>query len=179
MAELATIARPYAEALFKAALETGADLDGTAALVEELAAIAANPQVQQLAESPKVTDAQVYDLFAGVARSALPQLAQNFLRTLIANGRLPALPEIAAQLRARVNEHKGSSDAIVHSAFPITEAALADLTATLEKRFGRKLNLSVQLDPSLIGGIRVVVGDEVLDTSVKARLEQMKAALTA
>jgi F-type H+-transporting ATPase subunit delta len=58
-------------------------------------------------------------------------------------------------------------------------AALAEVSASLEKRFGRKLNLSTQLDESLIGGIRVVVGDEVLDTSVKARLEQMKAALIA
>jgi F-type H+-transporting ATPase subunit delta len=56
---------------------------------------------------------------------------------------------------------------------------LADLSGTLEKRFGRKLNVSVEIDASLIGGVRVVVGDEVLDTSVKARLEQMKAALTA
>ena len=73
----------------------------------------------------------------------------------------------------------GSSDATVYSAFPLGGAELANLTATLEKRFGRKLNLKVELEPELIGGIRVVVGDEVLDTSVKARLEQMKAALTA
>ena len=61
----------------------------------------------------------------------------------------------------------------------LDSAVLAELGVALEKRFGRKLNLSVQQDDSLIGGIRVVVGDEVLDTSVKARLEQMKAALTA
>ena len=73
----------------------------------------------------------------------------------------------------------GSSDALVYSAFEIDAAALADLGAVLQKRFGRKLNLKVKLDPELIGGIRVVVGDEVLDTSVKARLEQMKVSLTA
>jgi F-type H+-transporting ATPase subunit delta len=67
----------------------------------------------------------------------------------------------------------------VYSAFPIDEEALAEVAITLEKRFGRKLNLKVALQPDLIGGIRVVVGDEVLDTSVKARLEQMKAALIA
>lgn len=77
------------------------------------------------------------------------------------------------------NASGGSSDAVVQSAFPIDAAALAALGTSLEKRFGRKLNLSVQQDQSLIGGIRVVVGDEVLDTSVKARLEQMKAALIA
>jgi len=78
-----------------------------------------------------------------------------------------------------VNSKSGSSDAVVFSAFPIADAALAELGASLEKRFGRKLNLTVKPDDSLIGGVRVVVGDEVLDTSVKARLEQMKAALIA
>jgi F-type H+-transporting ATPase subunit delta len=121
----------------------------------------------------------VFAVVTGVARSALPETAKNFLRTVIDNGRLDALPEVAAQFRVLVNQRSGSSDAVVHSAFPMDAAALAEVGAALEKRFGRKLNLSVQLDESLIGGIRVVVGDEVLDTSVKARLEQMKAALTA
>lgn len=180
MAELATIARPYAEALFKAATAgAGMDLVSTADCVDELAAIAANPQLRQLADSPKVTADQVFAVVTGVARSALSDTAKNFLRTVIDNGRLQALPEVAAQFRALVNRRSGSSDAVVHSAFPMDAAALAEVGSTLEKRFGRKLNLTVQLDESLIGGIRVVVGDEVLDTSVKARLEQMKAALTA
>ena len=179
MAELATIARPYAEALYKACTgSAGADLGSVAAWVDELAAIAANPQLRQLADNPKVTRAQVLELIASV-RQGLPEMALNFLRVLVENGRLQALPEIAAQFHVLVNQSRGSSDAVVHSAFALDAAALSDLTAVLEKRFGRKLNLSVQTDESLIGGIRVVVGDEVLDTSVKARLEQMKAALTA
>lgn len=179
MAELATIARPYAEALFKASSVPGVDLNSTVAWVEELAAIAANPQLRQLADSPKVTVEQVLDVITGVARSALPDAASNFLRVIIENGRLDALPEVAVQFRGIVNRLNGSSDAVVVSAFPIEEAALNDISTALEKRFGRKLNLSVEIDASLIGGVRVVVGDEVLDTSVKARLEQMKAALTA
>ncbi|MEG2469537.1 MAG: F0F1 ATP synthase subunit delta [Comamonas sp.] len=179
MAELATIARPYAEALFKASSVPGVDLSSTVAWVEELAAIAANPQLRQLADSPKVTVEQVLDVITGVARSALPDAARNFLRVIIENGRLDALPEVAVQFRGIVNRLNGSSDAVVVSAFPIEEAALNDISTALEKRFGRKLNLSVEIDASLIGGVRVVVGDEVLDTSVKARLEQMKAALTA
>ena len=96
---------------------------------------------------------------------------------MIDNGRISVLPEIASQFRALKNAKSGSSDATVYSAFALEGAALADLAATLEKRFGRKLNLTVELEPALIGGVRVVVGDEVLDTSVKARLEQMKVAL--
>ena len=176
MAELATIARPYAEALFKA---TKSDLNGAAVWVEALQEIAKNPQLQQFSDNPNVTKAQVFDVVTGVARVALPEMAKNFLRTVIENGRLSAVPEIAEQFRVLKNAQSGSSDALVYSAFAIDEAALADLTVTLEKRFARKLNVTVQLQPDLIGGIRVVVGDEVLDSSVKARLEQMKVALTA
>jgi F-type H+-transporting ATPase subunit delta len=176
MAELATIARPYAEALFKA---SASDLTTAANWVDELGVIAQNAQLQRFADSPKVTVEQVFDLIASVVKSALPDQAKNFLRTVIENGRLGALPEIAHQFRALKNAQSGSSDAVVYSAFPIDGNALVEVAAMLEKRFGRKLNASVVLQPELIGGIRVVVGDEVLDTSVKARLEQMKIALTA
>ena len=88
-------------------------------------------------------------------------------------------PEVAAQFTALVNGSSGVSDAQIESAFPIDGAQLAEVVASLEKRFARKLNASVTVVPELIGGIRVTVGDEVLDTSVKARLEQMKLALTA
>ncbi|HXE22719.1 MAG TPA: F0F1 ATP synthase subunit delta [Rhodoferax sp.] len=176
MAEFATIARPYAEALFKA---SSSDLSSVENWVEELASIASNPELQQFADNPKVPASQVFDLMTGVAKSRLDDAARNFLHVVIENGRLTALPEIAAQFRALKNAQSGSSDAVVYSAFPIDNTALADVAALLEKRFGRKLNVSVALQPELIGGIRVVVGDEVLDTSVKARLEQMKLALTA
>ena len=126
MAELATIARPYAEALFKAsAAQPGAGLGSTVAWVDELAAIAADPQVRQLADNPKVTPEQLFDLIAGVVRAPLSDAARNFLRVLIDNGRLDALPEVAAQFRALVNRQSGSSDAVVHSAFPIDASALS------------------------------------------------------
>jgi len=176
MAELATIARPYAEALFEASRD---DLDGTSQWLDALAAVAGNAQLLQFADNPKVSQQQVYDLVTDVARVQLPQAGQNFLRTVIDNGRLAALPEIAQQFREMKNAQSGSSDAVVYSAFPIAADQLGGVAQSLEKRFGRKLNVTVQEDASLIGGIRVVVGDEVLDTSVKARLEQMKVALTA
>ena len=176
MAELATIARPYAEALFNAAK---ADLNGTSQWLDALASVAGNPQLLQYAGNPKVGNQQVFDLVSEVARVQLPPAGQNFLRMVVENGRLEAVPEIARQFREMKNAQGGSSDAVVYSAFPIAADQLGAVAQALEKRFGRKLNLTVQEDPSLIGGIRVVVGDEVLDTSVKARLEQMKVALTA
>jgi F-type H+-transporting ATPase subunit delta len=176
MAELATIARPYAEALFNS---SQADVSGTLQWLEALAAVAGNQQLLQFAGNPRVTDQEIFDVTTGVARVDLNDEARNFLRTVIENGRLAALPEVATQFRALKNAQGGSSDAIVYSAFPIHAAALGEIATVLERRFGRKLNITVQEDASLIGGIRVVVGDEVLDTSVKARLEQMKVALTA
>ena len=176
MAELATIARPYAEALFQT---TKNDLQATAAWLDELAAIAGNEQLLQFASNPKATSEQVMGVVKGVVKSQLSAAADNFLRTVIDNGRLSALPEMAVQYRAHVNAQSGSSDAVVYSAFEIAPAALADVTALLQKRFGRTLHVKVEIEPELIGGIRVVVGDEVLDTSVKARLDQMKVALIA
>jgi F-type H+-transporting ATPase subunit delta len=176
MAELATIARPYADALFKASV-----LDSKAVLgwLDELAGVAAEPQLLQFAASPQTSAEQVYAIITSVMKTALDSHAQNFIRTVIANERLAFVPEIAAQFRELVNAQSGSSDAVIYSAFPIEGAALAEVSQMLEKRFARQLNVSVELQPELIGGIRVVVGDEVLDTSVKARLEQMKMALTA
>ncbi len=179
MAEIATIARPYAEALYKAVKASPGAEAGASAWVDELAAIAGDPQLLAFSDSPKATTDQVLGLITGITKTAMPDMAKNFLRTVIENGRLNALPAIAQQFRALKNAQGGSSDAVVYSAFPIGADALVDVKGALEKRFGRALNVSVASQPELIGGIRVVVGDEVLDTSVKARLEQMKVALSA
>lgn len=176
MAELATLARPYAEALFQSCQAHAVD---ASPWLDQFATIAANQQLLQFADNPKVTSQQVFDLVSGVVNGELPDLARNFLRTVIDNGRIGVLPEIANQYRALRNAAGGLADAVVYSAFPVDGPALVELGATLEKRFGRKLNLKVELDIELIGGICVVVGDEVLDTSVRARLQQMKTALTA
>lgn len=177
MAELATIARPYAEAAFKAA--NGQDAKAWGDQLAALAQVAADPQLRQFADNPKVTSSQVFDVITGVAKQQPAAGVANLLRTVIENGRLAALPEIAAQFHTLANASSGVSDATVYSAFAIDDAQLKDVVVALEKRFGRKLAATVQVDQSLIGGIRVVVGDEVLDTSVKARLERMKVALTA
>jgi F-type H+-transporting ATPase subunit delta len=174
MAELATIARPYAEALFKAG--AGA---AESEQVNALAAVAADAQLRQFADNPKVTSQQVFDVIGAVVKTPLAPKVSGFLRTLLDNGRLAALPEIASQFQALVNAKSGVSDAVIESAYPIGASALGDVVSTLEKRFGRKLKATVAVKPELIGGIRVVVGDEVLDTSVRARLEQMKTALVA
>ena len=177
MAELATIARPYAEALFRSAAGTDA-----AAQLSALADVSSDAQLRQFADNPKVGGELVFNVVADVlARqgTVLNPALQNLLHAVLENGRLTVLPEIAAQYQVLVNGTSGVSDAVIESAYAIDGAQLAEVVASLEKRFGRKLNARVEIHPELIGGIRAVVGDEVLDTSVKARLEQMKVALTA
>jgi F-type H+-transporting ATPase subunit delta len=176
MAEIATIARPYAEALFKA---SGTGRAALAEQVQALADVAADAQLLHFADDPRVETLQVIALITSVVKTPLSDAAKNLLGAVVDNGRLAALPEIAAMFHALVNASSGVSDATIHSAFAIEPTQLDDVVSTLEKRFERKLNARVVIEPELIGGIRVVVGDEVLDTSVRARLEQMRVALTA
>jgi F-type H+-transporting ATPase subunit delta len=176
MAEPSTIARPYAAALFQAS--TAADGAQLVAQLDALASIARDAGLRQFAADPKVSDEQVFGVVTGIAGNDLDPKLRNLLSTVIDNGRLAVLPEIASQFRSLVNDRGGVADAQVVSAFPLDAAQQDQLAKVLEKRFGRQLKVAVAVDPTLIGGVRVTVGDEVLDTSVVARLEQMRAALT-
>ncbi|MFT3858973.1 MAG: F0F1 ATP synthase subunit delta [Aquabacterium sp.] len=177
MAELATIARPYAEALFKATPVS--EQSAWVEQVDALAQVARDPQLRPFADNPKVTLENIYGVVTGAAKVVLAPAVANFLRTVLDNGRLAALPQMAEQFQALVQARQGVSEARIYSAFPITDTQVSEIVVPLEKRFGRKLEAKVEVDADLIGGVRVVVGDEVLDTSVKARLERMKTALLA
>ncbi|GAB4350718.1 MAG: F0F1 ATP synthase subunit delta [Immundisolibacter sp.] len=177
MAELATVARPYAEALFRAA--DPAEATGLVAALQRLAQVAVDPQLRAYAGHPKVSTEQVVELVLGVLPDGLPPLLQNLLRTVVENGRLEALGEIAQQFQERVDARAGRARATVYSAFELSPEQLRQIGQVLSARFGRQLEAQTVVDPELIGGVRVVVGDQVLDASVRARLEQMKTALTA
>jgi F-type H+-transporting ATPase subunit delta len=177
MAELATIARPYAEALFRVA--KSGNLSAWSDLVSEMAAVAALPDVKSFAANPKLSDKQVTDTFLALLKSNVTPEAKNFVAMLAENGRLALLPEIGSQFHVLKNALDGVADADITSAFALSDAQVKELVATLEKKFGRKLNPSVKVDASLIGGVRVTVGDEVLDTSVRAKLQKMYVALAS
>jgi F-type H+-transporting ATPase subunit delta len=179
MAELSTIARPYADALFETARGSGQGLDKWLALVEELAALMKHPQVAEVVADPKLADNQVVDLLAGLVRQPLSAEATNFLRLMVTNQRLEVLPEVAVQFRQLKNQAEGVADCLIETAFPLADGQVGDLLAALSKRFGTKLRPTVQVNPALIGGVRIAVGDQVLDNSVRARLNQMQTALTA
>ena len=181
MAELATVARPYAEALFRVA-QAGKESFNLAAwseIVSELAQVGSHPEVQAFARNPKASDSDVSATLLSLLKSPLNEEVKNFLAMLVENGRVSLLPEIGAQFQLLKNSLEGAADAHITSAFELGGAQLAELVATLEKKFSRKLNPAVTVDPSLIGGVRVVVGDEVLDTSVRAKLQQMRDALVS
>jgi F-type H+-transporting ATPase subunit delta len=179
MAELSTIARPYADALFETARASGEGLERWLAVVEELAALMSHPQVAQVVADPKLDDAQVVDLLSSLVKQPLPATGTNFLKLLVANQRLAVLPEVAVQFRQLKNEAEGVADCLIETAFPLSDTEVNDLLAALAKRFGTRLRPSVQVNPALIGGVRIAVGDQVLDSSVRARLNQMQTALTA
>ncbi|WP_454742328.1 F0F1 ATP synthase subunit delta [Cupriavidus necator] len=180
MAETATIARPYAEALFRVASESSAgNLGAWSELVSEMGQVAANPDMKALAGDPNVPGEKLAELFLSVLKSPLNDEARRFVKLLVDNGRLTVMPEVAEQFHVLKNAREGSSDVEITSAFPLEGSQLNDLVAALERKFGRKLYAKVAVDPSLIGGVSVKVGDEVLDTSVRSRLAAMQATLTA
>ena len=175
MAELATIARPYAEGLFRVA--KSGNLATWSDLVSEMAAVAALPDVKSFASNPKLTDQQIVETFLSLLKSKVYAQAKNFVGMLVENGRLTLLPEIGMQFHELKIAAQGVADAAITSAFELTDAQVKNLVATLEKKLGRKLNPFVKVDSALIGGVRVAVGDEVLDTSVRAKLQRMYIAL--
>ena len=177
MAEFATVARPYAEALFRVAKQ--GNMDAWADVVNQLSQLGSHPDVLAYAANPNVVADDVAATLVSMLKSNVTPEVKNLVSMLVQNGRVALLPEIGAQFETLKNADAGAADAAISSAFEISSQQVAELVATLEKKFGRKLNPSVTVDPALIGGVRVVVGDEVLDTSVRARLQQMQLALAS
>lgn len=178
MADIATIARPYAEALFASAKPS--DLDVWSKQLEELAAFFENKELLALANNPKLSTNDLVALVEGLLKTKPSEVPANFLKLLANNHRLVALPEISKQFSAMKNKSEGAAEALITSAFPLEGSALTDLLKSLKKHFGGKdLRPTVIVDPNLIGGVHIQVGDEVLDGSIKARLAQMQTNLSA
>lgn len=180
MAENVTLARPYAEAAFQLASKAGA-LPAWSGALASLAAVAASPAIGDCISNPSLAPSQLAQLFLDVAgnngKSALSTEQQNFVSVLVDNDRLTVLPEIAALFEELKHAHEGVKDAEITSAFALDDATLKALVADLERKFGCKIQVSVKVDPELIGGVRIAVGDEVIDASVRGKLAAMATAL--
>jgi F-type H+-transporting ATPase subunit delta len=176
MAELVTIARPYAEAAFKLALENS-NLAGWSDMLALLEAVVLDARVASRIGDPNFDDRALESLILGALGDRLDGQGRNFVQVLIQNRRLELLPHVRALYEALRREHEGVLDANIVSALPIDDEQVRRLAAALEKKHGRKVNIQVDVDPSLIGGARIVVGDKVIDATVRGRLDAMAAAL--
>ena len=182
MAEISTIARPYAEALLKAVKESKEEglAQKLIPVLDTIDEIVADPKLKELASDPSLSSDQIYELIRGMQDKAVPQEAENLLKLVIQNGRIEALPQITAQYRELLNHENKEADVTIETAFPLSDDQVADLIKALDKKFpGIKLLPKVVVDKDLIGGVRVIVGDKVLDGTVKARLAEMQSALTS
>jgi F-type H+-transporting ATPase subunit delta len=176
MAELATVARPYAEALFKAALESNR-LGPTGEGIEFLAAAARDDQMRSVLANPKVAAQQKKDLFSAIAGDRLDDTLRNLVAMLIDNRRDVLIGSIAEQFDELKREHEKVLRARITSAQPLTDEQRAQIVEALERRYGKRVEAELDVDPELLGGARVQVGDQVIHASMRDALAQMAAAL--
>ena len=177
MAEKQTLARPYAEAVFELAKGQN-QLKKWSEMLGFIAAVAADERMMQIADDPRVDRAGFLELFLGVCEQRVDDQGANFIHLLVDNRRLALLPEIVAQYEALRAEAEARVEATVISAFPLEAAQLHSLGEALKRRLGREVNLTTELDKTLMGGIVIRAGDLVIDGSVRGRLADLAANLS-
>ncbi len=176
MAETATIARPYALAVFRLAREKR-ELAEWSDRLQRLVLIATDPEMARVIGNPRFSAGQVADLFVSLAGETASHELASFIRVLAENERFDVLPEISEIFERFKSEDEGLKDALITSAFPLDDAQLAPLMKQLEAHFGCRLQPRIEVDSSLIGGVMVAVGDRMLDASVRGKLDAMATAL--
>jgi len=176
MAELTTIARPYAEAAFRIARDGNA-LPVWSEMLRFLADVTADPQAAAALDNPKLTAADKAALLLSIGGERLDTTGRSFVRVLVDAERIAVLPQIRTLFEALKNDADGVAKARIDSAFPLSDGETAELKAALEKRFGKKIEATVNVDPALVGGARITVGDTVIDGTIEAQLAAMATQL--
>lgn len=177
MLNLATLARPYARAAFEAARDAGAATDWSEALALA-SSVFSDPEVRRLAHDPRVTSEQVFELFAAVGGERFAPPFGSFLRILLQNDRLNLLPEIAAQFEVLRAEAEQRIKVRVASAVALDDDQQARLRERLAKRYGREVDIENEIDPELIAGVVIHAGDQVIDGSVRGRLNRLAQGMS-
>ena len=177
MAEPVTIARPYAEAAFKLAIESG-KLQQWSDMLELVEAVVRDESVASRIGDPNIDEQALQGAILGALGERLDGQGRNLVQVLVANGRLDLVPHVRELFEGLKREHEGVLEARIISAMPIGDDQVRPLLAALEAKYGRKVSAQVEVDPELIGGARIVVGDKVIDATVRGRLDAMAAALT-
>jgi F-type H+-transporting ATPase subunit delta len=181
MAEPVTVARPYAEAVFKLASVDNNEGNALAAWSDAIAnidGVVADSRVQACISDPKVSAQQLEALVLRVIGDKLSGDARNFVQVLVQNSRLDLMPLIREHYEALKREKEGVLEARIISALPMSDEQIKQLVAQLETKYQRKVTAQVETDASLIGGVKIVVGDKVIDATVRGKLDAMAAALT-
>jgi F-type H+-transporting ATPase subunit delta len=176
MAEITTIARPYAEAVARLAKE-GNSWKAWSEMLVLATKVAADPQISALAANPGVPSERVAEIIVAVCGDRLNDEGVNFVRLLAENKRYSSLPEIERLFEEIKAEQEGVLEARITTAFPLSNEQMAGLMAKLEAKFGQKIEASQVVDADLIGGVVIQVGDEVMDASVRGKLQSMAATL--
>lgn len=180
MAEFATVARPYAKALFDLAVEKN-QIDSWLSGLKELAWSVQQPRVAMLIEETETDAAQkASSLLELLSDNSAAHDAEfrNFVQVVAVEKRLPVLPEIYAQYQDLTLSRKHTKKATVYSAYPMSEGQFAKVLADCQQQFGSDLDAALEIVPELIGGVKVEVGDQVLDLSVQGKLKKLYATMT-
>jgi len=178
MAELTTIARPYAEAAFSIARDQNA-LPVWSQMLKLASSVVGDARVADALDNPKLDAAAKESLLLSICGDGLNAEGRNFVRLLVEADRIALMPAIASLFQALKDEADGVAKATIESAFELSPEDLADLTIALERRFKRKVEATVVVNPELIGGARITVGDNVIDGTVQERLRAMTVQLRA
>jgi F-type H+-transporting ATPase subunit delta len=176
MAELVTIARPYAEAAFRLARENN-KLPAWSEMLALIEAVVSDPLVAGRIGDPNFDASALESVILGTLGERLDGQGRNLIQVLIQNRRIELVPEIRKLYDELRREHEGVLEARIVSALPLANEQVQQVVSALERKYGRKVNAQVEVDAALIGGARIVVGDKVIDATVRGRLDAMAAAL--
>lgn len=176
MAELSTVARPYTKAVFEVAVEQQA-LDKWSEMLALAAEVVQDEQVSRLLQNPGLDAAAKADLVLDIGADKLDDQVGNFIRILAENRRLPAIPEISALFDVMKAQMQKSIEVSVSSAFSIDQKQQTKLAQALGKKLSCEVNLSTELDKTLIGGVVIRAGDLVIDGSIRGKLAKLSETL--
>ena len=169
-------ARPYAIAAFKQAQDEG-DTQLWSQMLGLLTTVVSDPTMKGLIANPKVKRPELAELVIDVCGDGLTDTGRNFVRVLAENRRLGIVHDIAVAFDAERAREEKRSDVVVTSAFELTAAEQNAINVAMTKRLGTKVDLSMEVNPDLIGGVLIRTGDTVIDASIRGRLNELRQTL--
>lgn len=176
MAEISTIARPYAEAIFSLASESS-NLGEWSDMLALAAMVAVDDDMQALISNTNVNKDQLTSIYLDVCGDKLTELGKNTIKVLVESRRLSVLPEIARQFETLKAEAEKTVEAEVISAFEVSQEQQQQIADKLKQRLGRDVTLTCRVDNTLIGGVIIKAGDLVIDGSAIGQINKLSVAL--